>query len=160
VVFGMSAAWSGPLAIDHAVMRDAIDIEPVRAALARLASARHAPFVFVDFDPHADTQAVRDALDGRRLALVLELGDLGGGVLHFATANGDLIPAFDFYAQQAGARYEPTRRTALVEQMVMPLPGVKTIEITSTGTGDARSDAVALIGYLAGRLALGAPELQ
>lgn len=36
VVLGMSAAWSGPLAIDHAVMADGIDIEPVRAALARL----------------------------------------------------------------------------------------------------------------------------
>ena len=36
VVFGMSRTWSGPLAIDHAVMQDAIDIEPVRAALARL----------------------------------------------------------------------------------------------------------------------------
>jgi len=36
VVFGMSDRWSGPLAIDHAVMADAIDIEPVRAALARL----------------------------------------------------------------------------------------------------------------------------
>src|SRR5262245_35217467 len=36
VVLGMSAGWSGPLAIDHAVMADAIDIEPVRAALARL----------------------------------------------------------------------------------------------------------------------------
>ena len=36
VVLGMSAAWSGPLAVDHAVMRDAIDIEPVRAALSRL----------------------------------------------------------------------------------------------------------------------------
>jgi cyanuric acid amidohydrolase len=36
VVFGMSSAWSGPLAIDHAVMADAIDIEPVRAALNRL----------------------------------------------------------------------------------------------------------------------------
>ena len=36
VVFGMSPAWSGPLAIDHAVMTDAIDIEPVRAALGRL----------------------------------------------------------------------------------------------------------------------------
>ncbi len=36
VVLGMSTAWSGPLAIDHAVMHDAIDIEPVRAALARL----------------------------------------------------------------------------------------------------------------------------
>jgi cyanuric acid amidohydrolase len=36
VVLGMSAAWSGPLAIDHAVMADAIDIEPARAALGRL----------------------------------------------------------------------------------------------------------------------------
>lgn len=36
VVLGMSAAWSGPLAVDHAVMADGIDIEPVRAALARL----------------------------------------------------------------------------------------------------------------------------
>ncbi|QRG09875.1 ring-opening amidohydrolase [Xanthobacter dioxanivorans] len=36
VVLGMSAAWSGPLAIDHAVMGDAIDVAPVRAALARL----------------------------------------------------------------------------------------------------------------------------
>jgi cyanuric acid amidohydrolase len=36
VVLGMSRQWSGDLAIDHAVMTDAIDIEPVRAALARL----------------------------------------------------------------------------------------------------------------------------
>jgi cyanuric acid amidohydrolase len=36
VVFGMSSKWSGPLAIDHAVMTDAIDIEPVRGALSRL----------------------------------------------------------------------------------------------------------------------------
>jgi cyanuric acid amidohydrolase len=39
VVLGMSAAWSGPLAIDHAVMADGIDVEPVRAALARLGLA-------------------------------------------------------------------------------------------------------------------------
>ena len=39
VVLGMSAAWGGPLAIDHAVMADGIDIEPVRAALARLGLA-------------------------------------------------------------------------------------------------------------------------
>ena len=36
VVLGMSGQWDGPLAIDHAVMTDAIDIEPVRGALARL----------------------------------------------------------------------------------------------------------------------------
>ena len=35
VVLGMSRHWSGPLAVDHAVMADGIDIEPVRAALAR-----------------------------------------------------------------------------------------------------------------------------
>ena len=39
VVMGMSAAWSGLLSIDHAVMADAIDIEPVRAALKRLGLA-------------------------------------------------------------------------------------------------------------------------
>ena len=35
VVLGMSERWSGDLAVDHAVMGDAIDVEPVRAALAR-----------------------------------------------------------------------------------------------------------------------------
>ena len=39
VVFGMSQSWSGPLAIDHAVMQDAIDIEPVRSAMAHLGLA-------------------------------------------------------------------------------------------------------------------------
>jgi cyanuric acid amidohydrolase len=36
VVLGMSKSWSGPLVIDHAVMDDGIDIEPVRAAMTRL----------------------------------------------------------------------------------------------------------------------------
>ncbi len=36
VVMGMSNRWSGPLIVDHAVMADAIDIEPVRAAMRRL----------------------------------------------------------------------------------------------------------------------------
>jgi len=36
VVFGMSSRWSGTLAIDHAVMTDAIDTEPVRGAIGRL----------------------------------------------------------------------------------------------------------------------------
>ncbi|MFZ1428515.1 MAG: ring-opening amidohydrolase, partial [Geminicoccaceae bacterium] len=36
VVFGMSPAWRGPLAVDHAVMADALDIAPVRAAMTRL----------------------------------------------------------------------------------------------------------------------------
>lgn len=36
IVFGMSAAWRGPLAVDHAVMADALDTAPVRAAMTRL----------------------------------------------------------------------------------------------------------------------------
>lgn len=36
VVLGRAPGWSGPLRIAHAVMSDAIDIEPVRAALAEL----------------------------------------------------------------------------------------------------------------------------
>jgi cyanuric acid amidohydrolase len=36
IVLGMSDAWSGPLAIDHAVMQDAIDTASVRAARERL----------------------------------------------------------------------------------------------------------------------------
>lgn len=39
MVAGMSKAWAGPLAIDHGVMQDGIDIEPARAALARLGIA-------------------------------------------------------------------------------------------------------------------------
>jgi len=39
MVAGMSATWSGPLAIDHGVMTDAIDIEPARQALMRLGLA-------------------------------------------------------------------------------------------------------------------------
>lgn len=39
VVLGMSHEWSGPLAIGHAVMADAVDIEPVRGALGRLGLA-------------------------------------------------------------------------------------------------------------------------
>jgi cyanuric acid amidohydrolase len=36
VVMGMSQDWTGPLRIDHAVMADGLDVEPVRAALERL----------------------------------------------------------------------------------------------------------------------------
>ena len=36
VVFGTGAGWTGPLRVDHAVMSDGIDIEPVRDALGRL----------------------------------------------------------------------------------------------------------------------------
>lgn len=140
-------------------------VEPARAevlgAMARLATARHAPFIFVDFDPHADTQAVRQALADRPILLVLVLQDLDLTTLRFTSANGDLIPAIDLYADRAGAAHEVTRRTALIQQVGAPLLGAKTVVIGSIGDpGAARDGATALIGYLAGRLALGAPELR
>ncbi|TMC48932.1 MAG: ABC transporter permease subunit [Chloroflexi bacterium] len=131
----------------------------VLAALARLTSVHQAPFIFVDFDPHADTQAVAAALRGERVVLVLVLQSLDGGLLTFESANGDSIPAFDYYAREVGARYEVTRTTATLEQTIRPLPGVRTVVLGSRGPGGVSSDAVAVIGYLAGRLALGAPEL-
>ena len=39
VVLGRGAGWSGPLRIDHATMADPLDVEPVRATLARLGLA-------------------------------------------------------------------------------------------------------------------------
>lgn len=39
VVLGMAATWTGTLRVDHAVMADGIDVEPVRAALSRLGVA-------------------------------------------------------------------------------------------------------------------------
>ncbi|MBP1861351.1 cyanuric acid amidohydrolase [Rhizobium herbae] len=40
IVLGMSDSWSGPLAIDHAVMKDAIDTASVRTAQQRLAEGK------------------------------------------------------------------------------------------------------------------------
>ncbi len=39
VVMGRGRGWAGPLRIDHATMADGLDVEPVRAALARLGLA-------------------------------------------------------------------------------------------------------------------------
>jgi len=36
VILGMSSQWLGPLAVDHAIMQDAIDVEPIRDALMRV----------------------------------------------------------------------------------------------------------------------------
>jgi hypothetical protein len=133
----------------------------VLASLARFAAARHAPFVFVDFDAREGPQAaIGDFLKTRRILVVIVLGDLNRGVLEFATANGDLIPAFDLYADKAGAPHELTRRTFSVDGVGAPVPDLKTVVIDTTGPApDARRDVAAVIGYIAGRLALGAPEL-
>jgi peptide/nickel transport system permease protein len=138
----------------------------VIAAVARIAGARHAPLIFVDFDSSVDSAAnakvVRDLLGDRRIRLVVVLDKLRGGALSFSTPYGDLIPAFDLYAERSGARHEISRTTAEIGALagIAPLIDVKTVVITGTGAdGDLRPDAAGLLGYLAGRLALGAEEL-
>ena len=64
VVMGMSGRWAGALAIDHAVMADQVDVEPVRAALARLG---------------LDSQGQLDAEQRRRLVALLAKADPGTG---------------------------------------------------------------------------------
>jgi peptide/nickel transport system permease protein len=138
----------------------------VVAALARALGDRQVPIIFVDFDPAVDPKAnanaIADALKDRKIALVVVLDQLNGSALKFTTANGDLIPAVDLYAERAAARHEITRSTAsaAVASELSPLIDLKTIVVSGNGgAGDLRPDAAAFIGYLAGRLALGAEEL-
>ena len=138
----------------------------VVASLSRSLGGRHVPFVFVDFDPSVDPSAnarsVGDLLKHRRIALVIVLDKLDGDALRFTTTHGDLIPALDLYAERAGAPYLPTRRTARPGELSgsAPFLEMKTVLVTgSGGEGDPRPDAAAVIGYLAGRAALGAEEV-
>jgi peptide/nickel transport system permease protein len=138
----------------------------VLAALGRTLAQRRVPVVFVDFDPTIDPAAnarvVGEVLTQRRVALVLVLDRLDGPTLRFTTPYGDLIPALDRYASDVGARYEHTIETARLAAIdeVAPFFDVRTVLIGgSRGDGDPRADAAAVIGYLAGRLALGAEEL-
>lgn len=142
---------------------------PSRDVLAALASAlgsRRVPLVFVDFDLSVDARAnakhIRQALKDREIALVVVLDKLDGGALRFITPYGELIPALDRYADRSSARYEVTRQTARVAALegIAPFIDVKTVLVTGTGgEGDVRPDAAAVLGYMAGRLALGAPEV-
>jgi ABC-type dipeptide/oligopeptide/nickel transport system permease subunit len=136
------------------------------AALSRSLGTREVPFVFVDFDPSVDpvanAKAIREALGDRRIALVLVLDFLDGTALQFTTPYGDLIPAMNLYAEKADARFEPTRLTARVSALdeIAPFLDVKTVLVSGNGRfGDVRPDAAALVGYIAGRHALGAEEL-
>jgi ABC-type dipeptide/oligopeptide/nickel transport system permease subunit len=138
----------------------------VAAALARSLAERRVPFVLVDYDDFLDRAGtialIHDTLGARRLSLVLVVERLDGSALRFTTPYGDLIPMIDLYAEEAGARHEVTRDTATLGQLAerAPFIDVKTIVLTGNGgDGDLRPDAAALIGYLAGRLSLGAEEL-
>lgn len=138
----------------------------VLAGLGRTLGGRGLPFVLVDFDPAADRrESIRQiavALRGKRVDLVVVLDGTRGDRLTVTTPYGDLIPAFDLYAEKASARFETTRNTATLDSLAGLAPFVQTKTVVLRGEGDQgdlRGDAAALIGYLAGRLALGAPEL-
>ncbi len=138
-------------------------LDQVAAALA----GRSAPFIYVDFDPSVDpsanAKAVRDALGGRRIALVVALDRLDGGALKIVTPFGDLIPAFEQYAQAIGIPHTSGRTTPSVAVLgdSAPLLGVRTVLLQGDGNGaaDLRPAAARLLGYLAGRVALGAEEV-
>lgn len=146
--------------------------EPIDAlaAAARAIGQRGGPFVFVAFDPSVDAtgnaRAIADVLKDRRLGLFVVLDDLVGTALSFRTAYGDLVPAFDRYADRAGARHLITRTTVNPDTQLWTWPGIapfiesKAVLVTGNGrSGDLRGDAAALVGYIAGRAAAGAEEL-
>jgi peptide/nickel transport system permease protein len=132
----------------------------VLLSLARFAAARHLPFAFVWYDPRLGPDEIRRFLYDRRVLLVAVLDDVERTTFRFTTANGDLIPAFDLYAENAGLKHDITRKSVPVDFVGAPLPELKTIVITTYGEKrDARADFLALLGYAAGRRTLGAPEL-
>ena len=140
--------------------------DDVLSAVARSVAPRKSPFIFVSFDPSGETaaneQLVRDAVGDRRISLVLVVLDVDGDALEFTTPNGELILALDEYATASGARHTITRSNSTIQALgaVAPLQGVRTVMISGHGAdGDLRPDAAAFLGYLAGRLALGAEEL-
>jgi peptide/nickel transport system permease protein len=138
----------------------------VLAALARALGSRGVPLVLVDFDlsvdPRENAKHLARAFGDRRIELVVVLDKLDGSALRITTPYGEYIPAFDLYAEKAQARFETTRGTARMSEIesITPFLTTKTVVVTGTGgDGDLRGDAAALVGYLAGRLAFGAPEL-
>lgn len=123
----------------------------------------------VAFDRTADTlgnaRAVADLLGRTQWDTIVVLDDLDGERLRFDTIYGDLIPMFDEYASRSGARATITRAISNSESWSWPgmeaFPKSRATIVRATGeSGDVRRDVAALLGYLAGRDALAAPELR
>jgi hypothetical protein len=165
---------SGPRVVVWAVTRSssAGGREPVDAMLAaaRAIGPRGGPFIFVAFDPSVDPTAnarvVAELLATRKLGVFIVLDDLVGSALTFRTPFGDLVPAFDRYAEKAGVPHATTRGTVSRSSELWTWPGIapfideKSIVVSGNGrSGDLRAAAAALIAYVAGRVALGAEEL-
>jgi hypothetical protein len=120
------------------------------------------------FDPAVDASTnardVAAVLASRHVSLFLVIDALDGTALRFTTPFGDLIPALDRYAEISGAAFVSTRATASQSNWTWPgaAPYIEDRAVLITGTGgagDPRPDAAALIGYIAGRRALGAEEM-
>ena len=142
--------------------------DALAAFIRSLAGRTGAGIAIVAFDRTADpignARAIAEVLGRTRWDTIVVLDDLEGDRLRFETIYGDLIPMFDEYAGRAGARAAITRGSASSDLSwpgMEAFPKSRAMVVRATGTaGDVRPDVAALLGYIAGRDALGAPELR
>lgn len=102
IVLGMSAKWSGPLSIDHAVMHDAIDTRSVRAAWDRLPADGKLAAVLAKAEPDPSGQV------GGRRHTMLNDSDIAGTRHARAFVGGVLAGIFgmtDLYVS-GGAEHQ------------------------------------------------------
>ena len=115
-------------------------------------------------DPIGNARAIAELLGRTRWDTIVVLDDLEGDRLRFETIYGDLIPMFDEYASRSGARAAITRGSAGSDWSwpgMEAFPRSRATVVRATGNeGDVRPDVAGLLGYIAGRDALGAPELR
>ena len=143
--------------------------DALAAFIRSLAGRTGAGIAVVAFDRTVDTlgnaRAIADLLGRTRWDTIVVLDDLEGERLRFDTIFGDLIPMFDQYAGRAGSRAVITRGISNPETWSWPgmeaFPKSRATIVRATGEGgDVRADVAALLGYVAGRDALAAPELR
>lgn len=102
VVLGMSTAWNGPLAIDHAVMESAIDAAAVHAARARLPQRARLSAVLAKAEPDPSGKV------GGRRHTMLDDSDVAGTRHARAFVGGVLAGVFgmtDLYVS-GGAEHQ------------------------------------------------------
>jgi peptide/nickel transport system permease protein len=142
--------------------------DALAAFIRSLAGRTGAGLAIVAFDRTADpignSRAIADLLGRTRWDTIVVLDDLEGDRLRFETIYGDLIPMFDEYASRSGARAAITRGSSGSDSSwpgMDAFPKSRAMVVRATGAdGDVRPDVAALLGYIAGRDALGAPELR
>ena len=143
--------------------------DALAAFLRSLAARDGAHLAVVAFDRSVDAtgnaRAIADLLGRTRWDTIVVLDDLEGQTLRFDTIYGDLIPMFDHYAARTGARAAITRAISNPELWSWPgmeaFRGSRATVLRATGeAGDLRADVAAILGYIAGRDAYGAPELR